>query len=242
MYNHNDDPTLSSTHTSVSLLNLLKHPHNHPSLQEYAHTVQAKSIGTGVAPYLDEIYNRDALQVRIQVRAGSLMLRENVGRHRSPQWNEDKMQCRVCDMNVRESMAHFLLECPLYATCRLRLMDTLTLRLEKDQDTQVRDYGREVMMYMEGLTGTNKKLFLLDGVQGIRIPHVKASDSVRNKVSVKVEKTINNYLWLCWRARQKQININKINRQSHMNNDNTDIDMLGVSDMFVCDVDMCAGL
>lgn len=210
---------------------------NHYSLiTDYVRTAQAACIGKGVAPYLDEIYNRDTLQIRIQVRAGSLMVRDNIGRHASPKWSEHKCQCQVCDLQVRETIQHFLLECPRYAQQRATLLDTLALRLDRDEDEHIQACGREIMMHIEGLTETQKLNFLLDGVQSAHMPHVRASVKVKRAVSVKVEKTVNKHLWLCWQARQKHIDMLKTQRQqqSQMHFDNSvGVDLYGVSDMFV---------
>ena len=84
----------------------------HQSLCAYMYTEQATSVGRGVAAYLDDVYNRDAVQIRIQIRAGSLGVLENIGRHHRPQWNERRRCCRMCGTRCKETIPHFLLSAP----------------------------------------------------------------------------------------------------------------------------------
>ena len=170
------------------------------------HTEQATSVGRGVAAYLDDVYNRDAVQIRIQIRAGSLGVLENIGRHHRPQWNERRRCCRMCGTRCKETIPHFLVECPFYDTYRTQFMDCLALSMDRDTDKRTQEYGREVMMYIEGLAQSQWTRFLLDGVAGLQLPpHIQTSVTVHKKICQKVDKTINNYVWLCWEARRKGI-------------------------------------
>jgi hypothetical protein len=185
----------------------------------YIQTEQATQDKYSIAPYLDDVYNRKAVQVRLALRSGSLPLRATLGRHAKPRrWDDNKCYCPVCDRNVIEDTTHFLVECPFYDELKKKFMSELAEKLERDSDTKVRDYGRLAMLKIEELSWKERRIVLLDGICSLKIESaVRVEKDEIRQVRMKVEKTVNNYVWLCWKSREKQIEFVKRNLDHRRN-------------------------
>jgi hypothetical protein len=195
-----------------------------PSLMDsgYAQCVQAKTGDYKVASYLDDVYNREAMYKRMELRAGSLRLLATVGRHARPQWAPNKCYCKLCDMQEKEDTKHFLVRCPFFNEHRKRLLEELAGRLEVDSDSAVQLYGRVVMDRIRRLPAEELRLIMLDGVNSLDVQYPRSgSDVVKSgrtskqdqkertlavqSVHNKVERTISNYVWICWKARERHL-------------------------------------
>jgi hypothetical protein len=185
----------------------------------YIETEQATQDKYSIAPYLDDVYNRKAVRVRLALRSGSLPLRATLGRHAKPRrWDDNKCYCPVCDRNVIEDTTHFLVECPFYDELKKKFMSELAVRLESDSDVKVRNYGRLAMMKIEELSWKERRIVLLDGICSLKIESaVKVEKDEIRQVRMKVEKTVNNYVWLCWKSREKHNESQKCNLDQRRN-------------------------
>jgi len=188
----------------------------------YAECVQAKSDDYKVASYLDDVYNREAMYKRMELRAGSLQLLATVGRHAKPQWAPHKCYCQLCDMQETEDTKHFLVRCPFFNEHRKRLLEELAGRLEIDRDNvAVQSYGRVVMDRIRQLSAEELRLIMLDGINSLGVQYPSSGSDVSSgrtskqdekeralavqSVHSKVERTVNNYVWICWKARERRL-------------------------------------
>ena len=122
-----------------------------------------------------------------------------------------------------------------------KFMDILATKLDRDPNKQIQEYGRDVMVHIETLTPVQWVDFILDGspsVEALMIQHTKVSQNTKKKVTEKVDKSINNFVWLCWKARYKQTHSQR-EQQQHTHN-HMHVELEGVSELFVCDSYTCA--
>jgi hypothetical protein len=138
-----------------------------------------------------------------------------------PQWTPQQCYCQLCDMQEKEDTKHFLVRCPFFVEHRKRLLVEFAGRLETDSDCMVQLYGRVVMERIQQLSLDEVRLVMLDGIHGLDISypvcesHTLNNDSSKqsqkdrtlaiHSVHSKVERTINNYVWICWKARERHM-------------------------------------
>ena len=61
-----------------------------------------------------------------RLRLGSLRLRIETGRYERPQKAGEERICQQCTLDIVESEAHFVLECPKYDNLRSNLLDQIS--------------------------------------------------------------------------------------------------------------------
>jgi hypothetical protein len=195
-----------------------------PSLKDsgYAECAQAKDNDYKVASYLDDVYNREAMYRRMELRAGSLRLLANVGRHAKPQWDPRECYCQLCKMREKEDTTHVLVRCPFFNEHRKRLLEELAGRLETDSESAaVQSYGRVVMDRIRQLSAEELWLVMLDGINSLDLQCPSSDSDVASgktskqdqkertlavqSVHSKVERTVSNYVWICWKARERRL-------------------------------------
>ena len=116
-----------------------------PLAVEYSHirswsrTPQAYAFSSGevgrlgqLTPerYLDDRSRLKATRLKLLCRLGCLPVMDRVGREAKPSpWPKDQRTCPMCHQGV-ENVAHFVVECPAYATHRARLHTQVTHALQ----------------------------------------------------------------------------------------------------------------
>ncbi len=73
--------------------------------------------------YLDDRDDLKGTRLKLLCRMGCLPVMDRVGREVRPKWPRERRTCLACNRSQTENVQHFLLECPVYATHRNRMVN-----------------------------------------------------------------------------------------------------------------------
>ena len=94
--------------------------------------------------------------------------------------------------------------------------------MEIDRDNvAVQSYGRVVMDRIRQLSAEELRLIMLDGINSLGVQYPSSGSDVSSgrtskqdekeralavqSVHSKVERTVNNYVWICWKSRERRL-------------------------------------
>ena len=128
-------------------------------------------------------------------RLGCLPLMDRVGREQRPPWPKRYRMCVCCDMGVVEDVMHFMMECPMHAHRRAKLIgrvhSTVASALPQRQGAGIINFSGS------SAAGQGDILF------GLRIGDRRAED--------KIDATVKRFLRKAWNARSSvTANINDV--------------------------------
>ncbi len=95
---------------------------NNPENKLRTYALFKKEIG--YEKYLDEIKNINIRQSLTKFRLSNNLLNIEKGRHTTPKTPKDQRFCPFCPKIVEDEI-HFLLECPVYQTPRIKMTETI---------------------------------------------------------------------------------------------------------------------
>jgi hypothetical protein len=84
--------------------------------------------------YLDDRTDLKGTRLKMLCRLGCLPLMDRVGREQRPPWPKRYRVCVCCDMGVVEDVMHFMMECPMHADRRAKLIGRVH-QLDRGQAT-----------------------------------------------------------------------------------------------------------